>query len=181
MAREVGAMEWQWQSSAIQTTEYNHHLRCLSPGLGSSLKWHQDKWSMGPPRAGVAHKLSGTIGCNLGSKNIPEGSHRNISVTTTGQPDSCSIYQQHGRHSVPPTDRSEYILGVVNVVADTKSRLIKDRTNWKLHPKLFQQINQIWGPLQVDLFASRLSTQMPCYFSWRPDPLAEATEAFSQR
>ncbi|XP_065890962.1 uncharacterized protein [Dysidea avara] len=76
---------------------------------------------------------------------------------------------------------AEYIPGVVNVVADAESRSMQDRTDWKLHPKLFQEINQKWGPLQVDLFASRLSTQLSRYFSWRPDPLAEATNAFSQR
>ena len=36
------------------------------------------------------------------------------------------------------------------------------------------------GPLQVDMFASRLTHQLPCYFSWRPDPAAEATDAFTQ-
>jgi len=76
---------------------------------------------------------------------------------------------------------AEYIPGVVNVVADAESRSMQDRTDWKLHPKLFQQINQRWGPLQVDLFASRLSTQLPRFFSWKPDPLAEATDAFSQQ
>jgi len=57
---------------------------------------------------------------------------------------------------------AEYIPGVVNVEADAESRSIQDRTDWKLPPELFLQINQKWGPLQVDLFASRLSTQLPC-------------------
>ena len=42
-------------------------------------------------------------------------------------------------------------------------------------------INQKWGPLEVDLFASSLSTQLPCFFSWRSDPLAEATDVFNQQ
>ena len=33
---------------------------------------------------------------------------------------------------------------------------------------------------QVDLFASHLSYQLPCFFRWKPDPLAEATDAFWQ-
>ena len=36
------------------------------------------------------------------------------------------------------------------------------------------------GPLEVDLFASRLTKQLPRFFSWRPDPEAEATDAFMQ-
>lgn len=33
------------------------------------------------------------------------------------------------------------------------------------------------GPLEVDLFASHLSRQLPRFYSWRPDPEAEATDA----
>jgi len=75
---------------------------------------------------------------------------------------------------------AEYIPGRVNVVADAESRSMTDRTDWKLHTNVFQQMNKKWGPLEVDLFATRLSTQLPRFFSWRPDPLAEATDAFSQ-
>ena len=75
----------------------------------------------------------------------------------------------------------EYIPGATNCVADVESRTLRDRTDWKLHPQIFNQINQKWGPLEVDLFATRLSTQLPRFFSWRPDPLAEATDAFSQQ
>ncbi len=34
--------------------------------------------------------------------------------------------------------------------------------------------------MEVDLFASRLTTQCPVFFSWRPDPYAAATDAFLQ-
>ena len=36
------------------------------------------------------------------------------------------------------------------------------------------------GPLSTDLFANRLSSQLPVFVSWRPDPLAVATDAFTQ-
>ena len=35
--------------------------------------------------------------------------------------------------------------------------------------------------LEVDMFASRLSIQLPRVFSWRPDPMAVATDAFNQQ
>ena len=76
---------------------------------------------------------------------------------------------------------AEHIPGDSNNVADAESRSMKDRTDWKLHPKLFRAIDQQWGLLEVDLFASRLYKQLPRYFSWRPDPLVEATDAFSQQ
>lgn len=76
---------------------------------------------------------------------------------------------------------AEYIPGETNCVADAESRTMRDRADWKLHSQIFNAINQELGPLEVDLFASRLSTQLPRFFSWRPDPLAEATDAFSQQ
>ena len=70
--------------------------------------------------------------------------------------------------------------GHLNTVADRESRVLLDRWDWQLHPKIFLKINQIWGPLTIDLFASRLKHQLPAYFSWRPDPRASATDAFLQ-
>ena len=55
-----------------------------------------------------------------------------------------------------------------------------DRTDWKLNPVIFQEINNLYGPLDIDLFASRLSTQCPLFFSWWPDPYALAADAFLQ-
>ena len=75
---------------------------------------------------------------------------------------------------------AQHIPGVSNLIADTESRTMRDWTNWKLNPAVFNKINQTFGPLEVDPFASRLIYQLPRYFSWRPDPLAEATDAFQQ-
>ena len=75
---------------------------------------------------------------------------------------------------------AQHIPGVDNQIADSESRELKDRLDWKLSPAVFWTINAIWGPLEVDLFASRLSYQLSRFFSWRPDPLAEATNAFQQ-
>ena len=38
---------------------------------------------------------------------------------------------------------------------------------------------QVLGPCQVDLFASRLSAQLPRYMTWKPDPGSIATDAVS--
>ena len=55
----------------------------------------------------------------------------------------------------------------------------EDRHDWKLCPQVFRSINTTFGPLEVDLFASRLTTQLPTFVSWRPDPEAMATDAFT--
>ena len=41
-------------------------------------------------------------------------------------------------------------------------------------------INERLGRLDMDLFATRFSNRLPWFVSWRPDPMAEATDAFLQ-
>ena len=75
---------------------------------------------------------------------------------------------------------AQHLPGVLNIIADEESRTWSDRSEWKLSPILFQEINHLLGPLSTDLFASRLSSQLPVFVSWKPDPLAVATDAFTQ-
>ena len=74
----------------------------------------------------------------------------------------------------------EHLPGQQNVLADHKSRNLKDRCDWMINPQLFRQIQDQLGSCQVDLFASRLTRQLPRYFSWRINPEAEAVDAFKQ-
>ena len=41
-------------------------------------------------------------------------------------------------------------------------------------------LKKVWGPHNVDLFAARHNTQLPRYFSFKPDPEAEAVDALAQ-
>ena len=75
---------------------------------------------------------------------------------------------------------AEYLPGVLNQVADEELRTVRDHCDWMIYSHLFSQIDRKLGPLEVDLFASRLTRQLPWYFSWRPDPATEATYAFTQ-
>ena len=75
---------------------------------------------------------------------------------------------------------AQHLPGLENVTADFLSRHLSDRTDWMLDPEIFQCINNRMGPIQVDLFATRFTAQVPHFFSWRPDPEAEATDAFQQ-
>ena len=75
---------------------------------------------------------------------------------------------------------AEHIPGKLNAVADSESRTIRDLWDWKLNSVIISRIQQRFGPLQVDLFASRISAQLPRFFSWRSDPQEEATDAFLQ-
>ena len=76
--------------------------------------------------------------------------------------------------------KAEHLPGILNRAADTESQTVKDRCDWMLNPQIFTQLRSVMGPLHVDLFASRLTHQLPRFFSWRPDPEAEAVDAFTQ-
>ena len=75
--------------------------------------------------------------------------------------------------------QATHLAGIRNITADEESRVMKDRSDWMLCPRVFNKINQVMGPLQVDLFASRLTHQLQDFVSWRPDPEAMATDAFT--
>ena len=77
------------------------------------------------------------------------------------------------------TLKASHLAGTLNLTADEESRVMRDRSDWMLCPRVFSKINQITGPLQVDLFASRLTNQLREYVSWRPDPGAMAIDAFT--
>jgi hypothetical protein len=72
-----------------------------------------------------------------------------------------------------------YIPGVCNKVADHASRSFNADIEWMLDKGVFQEICKIFGKPHIDLFASRLNHQLPCYISWQPDPFAFDINAFS--
>jgi len=73
-----------------------------------------------------------------------------------------------------------FIAGSKNVLADEKSKLFCDRTEWKLDSQIFDRITTYYGrTLKIDLFASRLNAQLPQYVSWFPDPGACHVDAFT--
>ena len=71
-----------------------------------------------------------------------------------------------------------HIPGIENE-ADLNSRVFNERVEWKLSPDVFAEIVDIFGLPEIDMFASRLNKHLDRYVSWRPDPDAEAIDAFS--
>ena len=71
---------------------------------------------------------------------------------------------------------AEHLPGVCNVLADRESRTFIDSSDWKLQPEIIQYFLK---NREIDLFATRLTNQLKSYVSWRPDPQAVATDAFS--
>ncbi|KAG0927513.1 hypothetical protein G6F28_012710 [Rhizopus arrhizus] len=75
--------------------------------------------------------------------------------------------------------QAQHISGIYNNIADLESRRTFFKNQWQIKPEIFQQINQLWGPHQVDLFADRTTRLLLKYVSWLPDPDAIHTDAFT--
>ena len=71
---------------------------------------------------------------------------------------------------------AQHLPGRLKVRADRESRVLEDSSDWKLSPDIFQTLQNKWGPFEVDLFASRLTKQLPKFASWKPDPMAAYTD-----
>ena len=72
-----------------------------------------------------------------------------------------------------------HIAGKLNVDADFKSRSFSDKHEWMLNRNVFTEILTAFPELNMDLFASRLTTQLTQYCSWQPDPGSAFVDAFS--
>ena len=72
-----------------------------------------------------------------------------------------------------------HLPGVLNVEADQQSRHFNERTEWHLREDVFQQITKLWGTPEINLFASKLNSQLPKYASWKSDRGATHVDAVS--
>lgn len=72
-----------------------------------------------------------------------------------------------------------HLPGKENVEADKLSRVNHGSTEWSLSCHLFVKIQSRFGPLNFDLFASRLNNKLPLYASWKPDPGAKLCDSLS--
>ena len=73
-----------------------------------------------------------------------------------------------------------HIPGKENTVADYMSTSLNDNTEWQLAPIIFKNIVHTFNFVpELDLFASYLNAQVPCYVSWFQDHNAVANDAFS--
>ena len=69
-----------------------------------------------------------------------------------------------------------HLPGVQNTLADYESRKLR-QVEWMIRTDIFDIINVMFGPFDIDLFASRLSKQIDKFMSWLPDPEAVAINA----
>ncbi|XP_053390088.1 uncharacterized protein LOC128553009 [Mercenaria mercenaria] len=71
-----------------------------------------------------------------------------------------------------------HIPGIQNE-ADSDSRAFNENVEWKIDKDIFTKITVMFGKPQIDMFASRMNTQLPRFVSWKSYPDAEAIDTFS--
>jgi len=64
--------------------------------------------------------------------------------------------------------------------ADPPSRQMESQLEWSINKQCFQKIDQLWGPHNIDLFATHKNRQLPKYMSWKYEPQAFAQNALLQ-
>ena len=64
-----------------------------------------------------------------------------------------------------------------NKVADKESRKLRDNLEWSLKEKLFEKIVGNFGPVTIDLFASRVNCKVNRYYSYNLEPEAIGIDA----
>ncbi|XP_032668678.1 uncharacterized protein LOC116842918 [Odontomachus brunneus] len=74
---------------------------------------------------------------------------------------------------------ASYISSVENLIADTESRIADPDTEWSLSDEAFCRITKLFGPFEIDLFASLINKKCDLYVSWFPDPGSIAIDAFT--
>ncbi len=185
------------EEHAAEGSGLSDRIRCVTDRVGSSLQPPTDWRAMVKGGAEPAHKLPELLAATLALKSFTKG-QTGLSVLLKMDNTTAVAYVNNQGGTVSRelvrlskelwtwclqrniTIKAQHLPGRLNQVADSESRTMLDRSDWKLDSRVFQQIHQLWGPMEVDLFASRLTTQCPVFFSWRPDPYAAATDAFLQ-
>ena len=66
-----------------------------------------------------------------------------------------------------------------NVVADKESRKLRNNLEWFLQTPIFDKIRSVYGPVIIDLFASRINAKVGRFYSSTLDPEACGHDAFS--
>ena len=71
-----------------------------------------------------------------------------------------------------------HILGKHNIKADKFSRKFNNNAECQLNPKILTEITNKFGYPKIDLFATRINTQLQNYVSWSCEPEAKVVDAF---
>ena len=145
----------------------------------------------GEERSYRCFRIEGSELCNFNFFSF--ASQSSINTHSNGKYCCPFIFGKNGRYLTQISDGFEqgnyllskeititakYLPGLLNVETDTQSRTVRDANKWKLNTRIFQKICKHRGTPDIDLFASRISHQLPTYISWKLDPYSQGRDAF---
>ena len=185
------AVDMEWEVINIASPRFDYYNRCILEGLGGCVSGSSYQGTLDPGGILTAYKCPRTQGSSFCLESFLQESKETSCPSLNGQQNSSCIATKNGGGGAPSLVlvgiaqelweyalTAEYLPGELNHKPDWQSRHSRDSSNWKLNPKVFHSIDQLWGPLTTDLFADRINTQIRNYVSLFPDPFAQATDAF---
>jgi len=187
-------MEWQEPDNTASLHDYN--FRRFSSGMGSNLQWNSDQRSLVSIRTNTSHQLLGTSGGYTSSSDLCQGKIKHHDHLEDRQHYRSRLYQQDGGDNITytiATNQRPLVMVHGKKYPITSTALTRSiefhcrqgvedlvrQIRMEAFPRLVSEYQSPAGPLSTDLFASRLSAQLPAFISWKPDPLAIATDAFT--
>uniref|UniRef100_A0A1X7VGE4 Uncharacterized protein n=1 Tax=Amphimedon queenslandica TaxID=400682 RepID=A0A1X7VGE4_AMPQE len=154
----------------FKDTRPSDRVGCVNPGMGSILSVFQHGWPMVPGREDKPHKLPGAFSSYTGTEILCETENQPIRPIKDRQHNSCCLHQQPRRDSIESTDfPNTKFVDVVSreeqshpsttpprSIEQGSRHGIKDyegQIRLKTASRVFLKIDEIYGPLEVDLFA----------------------------
>jgi len=135
---------------------------------------------------GASYQLSGVTGSISSIASVWEYLDRYSSALPSGQCNSSNIHQPESLQTAVPT--SNHNLELVHCKEYfTDSRTLAGSPQYNNKPGVKHSpgitaigcvFQETMAPLEVDLFSSRLTRQLPHIYSWGADPEAMTTDAF---
>ncbi|EIE88314.1 hypothetical protein RO3G_13025 [Rhizopus delemar RA 99-880] len=186
---------WNGRSFLPTTPSETVYVDASNTGWGCSWRNHRTHGYWTPEEAQQSINWRELKAAYLALQTFPTLRNTTVLIRTDNTTSMTYINKQGGTRSLPLMTlatqvwtwclknnimlQAQYIQGIHNKVADFESRRQYFKNLWMIKPAIFQQINRMWGPYSVDLFADRTTRLLPKYVSWIPDPHAIHTDAFT--
>ena len=143
------------------------------------------------------YKLSGIVGSLPGSTMFCQIQQWCDHSDETGQCHNSDIHKQVGGNTLTPTlSACSNHMGLEHIekhLPTGRTSAREGQSNGRSGIKIKEGLLRLDaessgvqpnpapdGATRIDLFASRLTKQIPQFYSWRPDPEAQGTDAFNQ-
>lgn len=187
--------KWNGRSLLPATPTQTVFVDASNTGWGCSWQHHRAHGYWTPEEAAQSINWRELKAAHLALKTFPLPQNSTVLIRTDNTTSLSYINKHGGTRSLPLLElatevwnwcihhkimiQAQHISGIHNTIADMESRRTFFKNQWQIKPSTFQQINQLWGPHSVDVFADRTTHLLERYVSWMPDPGACQTDAFS--